>query len=55
VLSGLQEFFNEEKIAKLQADKRFWTLIENGVSERDLHRCSLYQVAHDTALSLRDP
>lgn len=52
-LSGLQDLLNDPKIMELQRDKLFWTLIENGASERALNRLSFYQVSHDDAMRAR--
>lgn len=52
-LSGLQDLLNDQKIANLQSDKLFWTLIENGASERALNRLSFYQVSHDDEMRAR--
>lgn len=52
-LSGLQDLLNDKKIADLQSDKLFWTLIENGASERALNRLSFYQVSHDDEMRAR--
>lgn len=49
-LSGVQDLLADPKIEELQQDKLFWTLIENGASERALNRLSFYQVSHDDAM-----
>lgn len=46
-LAGLKDLLADPKIGELQQDKLFWTLIENGASERALNRLSFYQVSHD--------
>ncbi|MCP5041506.1 MAG: CvpA family protein [bacterium] len=46
-LSGFRDLLADPKIGELQRDKLFWTLIENGASERALNRLSFYQVSHD--------
>ncbi len=52
-LKGLQDLLADEKIAALQQDKLFWTLIENGASERALNRLSFYQISHDDDMRSR--
>ncbi len=52
-LSGLKDLLADPKIGELQQDKLFWTLIENGASERALNRLSFYQVSHDDAMRER--
>lgn len=52
-LAGLREVLADDRIAELQQDKLFWTLIENGASERALNRLSFYQVSHDDAMRRR--
>lgn len=46
-LSGLKSLLADPKIAELQQDGLFWTLIENGASERALNRLSFYRISHD--------
>ncbi len=46
-LTGLRDLLADPKIGELQQDKLFWTLIENGASERALNRLTFYQVSHD--------
>lgn len=52
-LKGLQDLLADSKIANLQQDKLFWTLIENGASERALNRLSFYQISHDPEMRKR--
>lgn len=52
-LKGLQDLLADDKIADLQRDKLFWTLIENGASERALNRLSFYQISHDAEMRKR--
>jgi membrane protein required for colicin V production len=52
-LKGLQVLLADEKIADLQRDRLFWTLIENGASERALNRLSFYQISHDAQMRKR--
>ncbi|MBW1886486.1 MAG: hypothetical protein JRJ58_23375, partial [Deltaproteobacteria bacterium] len=52
-LKGLQDLLADDKIADLQRDKLFWTLIENGASERALNRLSFYQISHSAEMRKR--
>lgn len=52
-LKELQELLADDKIAALQRDKLFWTLIENGASERALNRLSFYRISHDDDMRQR--
>ncbi|MFT5444016.1 MAG: membrane protein required for colicin V production [Myxococcota bacterium] len=52
-LAGLREVLADDRVAQLQQDKLFWTLIENGASERALNRLSFYQVSHDDTMRQR--
>lgn len=49
-LTGLRDILEDDRIAKLQGDRMFWTLIENGASDAALNRLSFYQISHDAAL-----
>jgi uncharacterized membrane protein required for colicin V production len=49
-LSGLQDLLEDDRIARLQQDRMFWVLIENGASDSALNRLSFYQIAHDAGL-----
>jgi len=52
-LAGLQELLADDRIGELQQDKLFWTLIENGASERALNRLSFYAISHDDGMRER--
>jgi hypothetical protein len=46
-LAGLRNLLDGERIAELQQDPLFWTLIENGATERATNRLSFYRIAQD--------
>jgi len=46
-LKSMQNLLEHRHIQALQDDPLFWTLIENGASERALNQGSFYRIAHD--------
>ncbi len=49
-LTGLRDLLEDDRIGKLQEDRMFWVLIENGASDNALNRVSFYQISHDEGL-----
>lgn len=52
-LKGLQEVIDDPRFQALQRDRMFWTLVENGASERAVNSRSFYQLTHDPELRRR--
>ena len=49
-LKGLQEVIDDPGFQALQRDEFFWTLVENGASERALNTGNFYRITHDEKL-----
>jgi len=49
-LRSMQALLEDERIVAVQEDPLFWSLVENGASERALNQGSFYRIAHDEAL-----
>jgi len=49
-LRAVQSLIDDPRVRAVQEDAFFWTLVENGASERALNRMSFYRVAHDPEL-----
>lgn len=49
-LKSMQSLLEHPHIQSLQDDPLFWTLIENGASERALNQGSFYRIAHDDSM-----
>jgi membrane protein required for colicin V production len=52
-LKGLQEVIDDPGFQALQRDRFFWTLVENGASERATNSRSFYVITHDDELRRR--
>ncbi len=52
-LKGLQEVLDDPGFQALQKDRFFWTLVENGASDRALNSTSFYTITHDDELRRR--
>jgi len=52
-LKGLQEVIDDPGFQALQKDRFFWTLVENGASERAVNSGSFYAITHDPELRRR--
>lgn len=46
-LRAVQTLLDDPRVRAVQEDAFFWTLVENGASERALNRMSFYRIAHD--------
>ncbi len=52
-LKGLQEVLDDPGFQALQKDRFFWTLVENGASDRAINSSSFYAITHNAELRRR--
>ncbi len=46
-LDNVKALLEDDRLARVQEDRMFWVLVENGAGERALNRLSIYSIVHD--------